>query len=314
MIATAAAPTTTMRPYHQQGEIDYARLDYNPDEPVLKPEAMEQERPMQEFLGLLASRFTDFGQRPDTFLSSNTILCYDPDDLNVRVSPDVYLAFGVNTHAIRERRLYLPWEAGKPPDWVLEVASVSTARADVGRKRAIYAHIGVPEYWRFDPKDGEYHGQRLAGDRLVDGAYEPIPLTTAPDGILKGYSAVLRLSLCWDENWPRLYDPVTHTYLETWQQDRAARRVAESRAASEQAAREAAETQVAVEQATRLAEQAARRSAENRTAVERAAREAAEAQVASEQADRLAERAAREAAEARIRQLEAEVRRRQADR
>ena len=42
------------------------------------------------------------------------------------VSPrDVYLAFGVNTHAIRERRLYLPWEAGKPPDWVLEVASVS---------------------------------------------------------------------------------------------------------------------------------------------------------------------------------------------
>ena len=164
----------------------------------------------------------------------------------------MYLAFGVNTHAIRERRLYLPWEAGKPPDWVLEVASVSTARADVGRKRAIYARIGVPEYWRFDPKDGEYHGQRLAGDRLVDGAYEPIELTTAPDGILKGYSKILELYLCWDENWPRLYDPETKTYLETWPQDRAARQ-------AEQAAREAAEAQVAVEQATRLAEQAARR-------------------------------------------------------
>ncbi len=293
MTATAAALAPTMRPYRKQGEIDYARLDYDPNEPVLKPEWMEQEQPIQELIRLLASRFTDFGQRPDTFLSSNTILCYDPDDLNVRVSPDVYLAFGVNTQAIRQRRLYLPWEAGKPPDWVLEVASVSTGRADVGRKRAIYARIGVPEYWRFDPKDGEYHGAKLAGDRLVGGSYEPIPLTTAPDGILKGHSEVLGLSLCWDENWPRLYDPATNIYLETWQQDRLAR--------------EAAEAQVAVEQAARLAERAARRSAENRTAVERTAREAAEAQVAVEQADRLA-------AETRIRQLEAALRRRQADR
>ncbi len=283
---TAAPALPTMRPYHKQGEIDYARLDYNPDEPVLKPDAMQQNPPLHEILGLLASRFTDFQRRPDVFLDSNTILCYDPDDLNVRVSPDVYLAFGVDAQAIRQRKLYLPWEVGKPPDWVLEVASVSTGREDVGRKRAIYAHIGVPEYWRFDPQDGEYHGEKLAGDRLVAGEYEPIALTTAPDGILKGYSEILGLSLCWDENWPRLYDPVTNTYLETWQQERAARRTAE--------------TQAAVEQAERLAE--------------RAAREVAETRVAREQAGRLRERAAREAAEARIRQLEAELRRRQADR
>ncbi len=306
MIATAAAPASTMRPYRKQGQIDYARLDYNPDEPVLKPEAMQQNPALHEILGLLASRFTAFQRRPDVFLEANTILCYDPDDLNVRVSPDVYLAFGVNADAIRERKLYLPWEAGKPPDWVLEVASVSTAREDVGRKRAIYAHIGVPEYWRFDPKDGKYHGAKLAGDRLVDGAYEPIELTTAPDGILKGHSKVLGLSLCWDANWPRLYDPATKTYLETWQQERVARRTAE--------------TQAAVEQAERLAERAARRVAESRAASEQAAREAAETQVAVEQAERLAERAARlaeqaarEAAEARIRQLEATLRRRQAD-
>ena len=272
MTATAAAPATTMRPYHRQGEIDYARLDYNPDEPVLKPDAMQQNPPLHEILGLLASRFTAFQRRPDVFLEANTILCYDPDDLNVRVSPDVYLAFGVDAHAIRQRKLYLPWEAGKPPDWVLEVASVSTGREDIGRKRDIYARIGVPEYWRFDPQDGAYHGERLAGDRLVGGGYEPIALTTAPDGLLKGYSETLGLSLCWDDNWPRLYDPATNTYLETWQQERAARRVAESRAASEQAGREVAETQVAIEQAGRLA------------------------------------------AEARIRQLEAELRRRQADR
>ena len=121
--------------------------------------------------------------------------------------PDVYLAFGVDAEAIRQRKLYLPWEVGKPPDWVLEIGSSSTGPEDVGRKRDIYARIGVPEYWRFDPQDGAYHGAKLAGDRLVARRYEPIELTTAPDGILKGYSAVLRLSLCWDDNWPRLYDP-----------------------------------------------------------------------------------------------------------
>ena len=169
MTSTTVVPTPTMRPYHRQGEIDYARLDFDPYKLALKPEAIDQERPIHAILSLLASRFTDFEQSPDTFLSSNTIICYDPDDLNVRVSPDVYLAFGVDAEAIRQRKLYLPWEVGKPPDWVLEIGSSSTGPEDVGRKRDIYARIGVPEYWRFDPQDGEYHGAKLAGDRLVAG-------------------------------------------------------------------------------------------------------------------------------------------------
>ena len=253
MTVTVPTTTTTMRPYRQRGEIDYARLDYNPDEPVLKPDAMEQEQPLQHIIGLLASRFTDFDQRPDVFLSSNTILCYDPCDLNVRVSPDVYLAFGVDAHAIRQRKLYLSWEVGKPPDWVLEVASSSTGREDVGRKRDLYARIGVPEYWRFDPQDGEYHGVKLAGDRLVAGRYEPIELTTAPDGLLKGYSAVLGLSLCWNAGWPRLYDPATATYLESWQQVWVAREVAELRANEAEIRVTEAETRAAAERASRRA-------------------------------------------------------------
>ena len=273
MTTTIPAPTTTILPYHEQGAIDYARLDFDPHEPVLKPEAMEQEQPVQEIIGLLASRFTDFGQRPDTFLSSNTIICYDPRDLNVRVSPDVYLAFGVDAQAIRPRKLYLPWEVGKPPDWALEIGSSSTGREDVGRKRDIYAHIGIPEYWRFDPtKQGKYHGQKLAGDRLVDGVYEPIELTTAPDGILKGYSEVLGLSLCWDHGWPQLYDPATDTYLENWQEvwD----------------AREAAEAQAAVEQAARLAERVARQAAEAERDAARLENERLREQLRRRQAER----------------------------
>ena len=60
---------------------------------------------------------------------------------------------------------------GKPPDWVLEVASESTSRVDVNRKPGIYAQIGVPEYWRFDPTGGRYHGQPMAGERLVGTAF-----------------------------------------------------------------------------------------------------------------------------------------------
>ena len=313
-MATIVPTATTIRPYHRQGEIDYARLDYNPDEPVLKPDAMEQEHPLQHLLGLLASRYTDFGQRLDTFLSSNTILCYDPDDLNVRVSPDVYLAFGVDAQAIRQRLLYLPWEVGKPPDWVLEVASSSTAREDIGRKREIYARIGVPEYWRFDPsKESAYYKQPLTGERLLGGVYRPLPLTTEPDGILKAYSPVLGVSLCWDSRRPRLYDPATHTYMETWSEVAVAREAAETQVVVEQAAREAAETRVVVEQAARqVAESRATREQAARLA-EQAAREAAESRATREQAARLAEQAAREAAEARIRQLEAELRRRRAE-
>ncbi len=257
MTTTAPASTIGIWPYRQQGTIDYARLDFDPHEPVLKPDAMEQNLQLEAILGLLRAHFTDFNRRPDVFLDANTIICYDPRDLNIRVSPDVYLAFGVDAQAIRPRKLYLPWEVGKPPDWVLEIASSSTGQEDVGRKRDIYAHIGVPEYWRFDPKDGDYHGEKLAGDRLVDGEYQPIELTTAPDGILKGYSDVLRLSLCWDNGWPRLYDPATDAYLEGWQQVWAAREAAEAQAAIEQAGRLA-------EQAGRLAEQAARQAAEER--------------------------------------------------
>jgi Uma2 family endonuclease len=243
---STAANAITMLPYRRQGEIDYPSLEFDPNEKNVTPDAMEQNLELQEILGLLRARFTDFNRRPAVFLDNETFICYEPSNLNIRISPDVYLAFGVDAQAIRPRKLYLPWEVGKPPDWALEVASESTAQEDVNRKPGIYAAVGIPEYWRFDPTGGEYHGRPLAGERLVNGAYQPIPLTTEPDGILKGYSAILELSLCWDEGWPRFYDPATATYLENWRQDRAARE-------AERLARLSAEAERDAERAERLA-------------------------------------------------------------
>ena len=92
---------------------------------------------------------------------------------------------------------------------------------------------------------------RKPGEPPVGGVYRPIALTREPDGILKGYSTMLRLSLCWAGGRQRLYDPVTNAYLEHW------REVVTARAAAE-AERAAAEARATVEQATRLAERAAR--------------------------------------------------------
>ena len=50
-----------------------------------------------------------------------------------------------------------------------------TGRRDAVQKRSRYAALGIPEYWRFD-ETGEFHGTMLAGDRLMDGRYEPIPI------------------------------------------------------------------------------------------------------------------------------------------
>ena len=72
-----------------------------------------------------------------------------------RVAPDVLVAFGVGTHS---RSSYKVWEEGKPPDWVLEVASPSTAANDLAFKRRAYAAMGVPEYWLFERKP---HGARV---------------------------------------------------------------------------------------------------------------------------------------------------------
>ena len=232
---TTAKHGFKMLPYQRGGEIDYASLEFNPDRRDGPPDHMDQIDEIDEIMGLLRARFSDFGQRPDVFLNRETFICYDRSNLNVRVSPDIYLAFGVDARAITPRRLYLPWEVGKPPDFALEVASGSTGREDVNRKPGIYAAIGVPEYWRFDPSGGEYHDAPLSGGLLLDGTYRPVELTTEPDGILKGYSPMLELSLAWDEGWPRLYDPATGTYLEGWREVWHARLAAETRALAAEA-------------------------------------------------------------------------------
>ena len=175
---------TTKLAYQIRSVINYDKLDFNPDEP--EPYDMFQYPTLQEVLHVLDAHITSLHPSEDVFRSSNTFICYDPSNLNVRVAPDFYAAFGVDASAIESRKLYLPWEAGKSPDFALEVASESTSRRDINFKRRLYAEIGIAEYWRFDRTGGDFYGQPLAGDRLENGVYQPIELTTEPDGCAEG--------------------------------------------------------------------------------------------------------------------------------
>ena len=221
-MATPKSPKAApMLPYRRGGEIDYAGLEFDPDVKNITEDGMEQNLQLVEILGLFRARFTDFNERPDVFLDNETFICYDPSNLNVRIAPDIYLAFGVDARAIRPRKIYLPWEVGKPPDFALEIASESTADADTERKPGIYAAIGVPEFWRFDPSGGQYHGQPIWGGELVNGRYRELPQTREPDGILKVYSPLLEIGLCWDDGWPLVYDPSTGAYDRNWRAEQA---------------------------------------------------------------------------------------------
>ena len=148
--------------------------------------------------------------------------------------PDMLIALNANAAAARARNGYLVPEQGKPPDFVLEVASATTHERDEGYKRDAYANMGVTEYWRFD-NTGDWYQTPLAGDVLVDGQYQPLPIHRTEEGHYRGHSPVLNLDLCWEEGLLRFWDPVGQRYLTTDLEERAARREAEAARADAEA-------------------------------------------------------------------------------
>ncbi len=164
--------------------------------------------PLTETVHVLEHRYRD---RADVFVAGNLLLYYRMNDNEVRVAPDVMVVFGVEDYP---RDSYIVWrEDGKTPDFVMEIASPGTYSRDITEKRAIYAALNVTEYWRFDPT-GRLSSPALEGERLVDGAYQPIPIAPDEEGILRGHSSVLELDICVrPELELKLYDPATGTWL-----------------------------------------------------------------------------------------------------
>ena len=180
---------------------------------------------------------------PGARVNGNTFIYYVEGDPRRSVSPDCYVVFGLSEAALRSLSLegnntYLLWEVGKVPDFILEIGSPSTARADLGRKRDLYAEIGVSEYWRYDATGGQFYGEALVGERLVGGEYRRMEMHGESDGRTWSHSEALNLDLRWTDGELRFWDPVVDHWLLSQEEERDGRLVAEARA-------EAAESRVA---------------------------------------------------------------------
>ena len=181
----------------------------------------------------------------DVYVVGNLLLYYEPSPgpgvPGKSVSPDLMVVLGAPKHM---RSSYLLWEEPKAPDFVLEVASESTYRSDLGDKRDTCARIGVPEYWLYDPIGG-YLAPRLQGFRLVEGRYEPLAVTEWADGALTGRSEMLALELrLYPDDRFRFYDPVSGRDLPSLDEEAQAREEAEGRLRESEAARKALEAEL----------------------------------------------------------------------
>ena len=183
-----------------------------------------------------------YRERADVYVSADLLIYYEEGNPRVSVAPDVFVVFGVED---RMRGNYKVWEEGKGPDFVLETASPSTWREDVGPKRSTYAQLGVREYFLFDPRS-EFLAPRLQGYRLVGGEYERLTAVESIDRTLILPSDVLGLELRAKAGGEmRFHDPATGEDLLSLDEEHAARRAASARAEAALARAEAAEARLA---------------------------------------------------------------------
>jgi Uma2 family endonuclease len=245
----------------------------------------------REILHTIETLERHFRDAPDIYVSGNLMFYYEEGNPSAVVSPDVFVVKGVRKGL---RRTYKLWDEGVAPCVVIEMTSRSTRLEDKGNKRALYALLGVREYFLFDPL-GEYLKPPLQGFTLVDGEYAPLPFES--DGRI--ISRELGLKLYRDETVLRLFDLAS------------GREVVRTEDLSDVLQQTLARVHQAEEQARLTAEQA-------RLAAEQAQREADARRLAEEQARLAAEQAQREAdarrrAEAEIERLRAELQRLRGD-
>ena len=169
------------------------------------------------------------GNRETTIVLSEIPVRWTPSQQRGHRIPDLLVSFDIDRAQAVEQNGYSIRDLGKPPDFVLEVASVRTTDNDVTGKRGDYAAFGIPEYWRFDPTGGRRYDAPIAGDRLVDGAYRAMKISEVKPEHLHGHSDVLNLDPCWDHGQLRWYDPATQQHLRTFVEEREGRIAAEAR-------------------------------------------------------------------------------------
>ena len=107
----------------------------------------ETDKHRQLMINIIESLKTHFAAEPDVYVSGNLMCYYEENNPKASISPDVFVVRGAAKH---ERRIYKFWEE-PAPQVVLEISSRKTRKEDFGKKKELYAWLGVREYFVFDP-------------------------------------------------------------------------------------------------------------------------------------------------------------------
>ncbi len=197
-----------------------------PDIPEKHPDDMTTSKHLAQN-GNMYNLLQHLGKQETTIVSGDRYMCQTPG--SAMRYPDLLVAFNADPALYERQNGYIISEQGKPPDFVLEIASRRTGAMDTGIKRDYYESLRIAEYWRFD-ETGEYHGARLAGDILTAGRFQPTAIEALAGDALRGYSEVLGLYLHWEAGRLAFCDPATDAPIASLTTERARADHAEARA------------------------------------------------------------------------------------
>ena len=209
------------------------------------PDGLFQSPLYARIMEMLRTFFKDLA---DCEVNGDIFIYYIEGDNRRTVAPDCFVVFGLSDaalHSLEVRNTYVLHEVGKMPDFVLEIGSPSTGHVDTGSKRDLYADLEVPEYWRYDATGGDFYGEALVGERLVDGEYQRFEMRYEDDGSVWSHSDALNLDLWWVDGELRFWDPVRGEWLLSHEEEHEGRLEAEAELEAERAARLEAEARAA---------------------------------------------------------------------
>ena len=189
--------------------------------------------------------------RDDVYVGSNLLVYDEPDNPRRHLSPDIFVAFGVEAGS---RDLYKIWEE-QPPAFVLEITSKSTRREDERTKRRRYAQWGVREYFLYDPR-GEWLSPALQGLALAGRRFRRMDEVLLPNGERGLRSDVLGIGLWLRGAELRLFDPASGRDLRTPEEEGAEREAQQAARAAAEARADAAEARALSNQQSLLVRQA----------------------------------------------------------
>src|SRR4051794_28489322 len=115
------------------------------DYPTWSAEPMPETDLHRDLMAILIDMLRRYFAGQTVYVTGNILVFYQPGNRRRHVSPDVWVARGVENY---QRPNYLIWEEPRGPEFVIELTSSTTRAEDLGAKFNLYRDVlKVREYF-----------------------------------------------------------------------------------------------------------------------------------------------------------------------